>query len=76
MSNLERRIERLEDYSGEAGIACIELRFGETQAEARERYFKEHPEGQRGPVIYTYSISDLVREGGRGWMERLSAEKS
>ena len=74
MGNLEKRIDKLEVQEGKGGAVIIDLQFGETQAQARERHFREHPEDRGKEPLFSYTIKDLLREGGREWLETLKRE--
>ncbi len=50
---MQRRVDRLEDNTGERRKAVIVIEVGETEEAATERHFAEHPDerGARDPMF-------------------------
>ena len=58
MNRLEQRVRRLEDGKGNRGLAVIVIDIGDTEEDARARYFAEHPEDRDAINILYVHILD------------------
>jgi hypothetical protein len=63
MGNIERRLSRLERQTG-GSVCFVVIRPGETQDQAKERYFAEFPERRSARLVFIRIKGDADEERG------------